>query len=152
MPRPTIVRHSLRRNDSGAAAVELALLLPLLALLLAGLSDLGLAMWHHQAAVKAARDAVRFLARTPTPWDEPAYEAQAINLARTGELTGTAALLAPEVAATFTYPVAAGAAAYSGSDRMVVGVVSFKYSPLTGFAVLPEVTLRATHVERYIGE
>lgn len=147
---PRLNRFLVR--DNGAAAVELALLLPMLAMLLAGLIDLGLAMWQHQAAVKSTRDAVRFLARTPDPWDQPSYEAEATNLARTGNLAGTAPLLANNIAAAFSYPTAAGAAGLNGGDRMVVGIVSYDFAPLTGFGLVPAMTFSAAHIERHIGE
>lgn len=152
MPDFPILRLLLRRDERGAAAVELALLLPLLALLLAGVADLGLALWQHQVVVKSSRDAVRFLARTPDPWADPTFEAQAANLARTGNLAGSGSPLADNIAATFRYPIAAGALGLSGSDRTVIGIVSFDFSPFTGFGLLPKVTLRASHIERYIGE
>ncbi|HLO75645.1 MAG TPA: TadE family protein, partial [Magnetospirillum sp.] len=95
------------RDERGAAAVELALMLPMLAVLLAGIVDLGRAVWLHQAAVKAARDSVRFLTRVPTPWSNVTYQTQATNLARTGSLAGDTPLLAPNVAAAFSYPTEA---------------------------------------------
>lgn len=139
------------RDERGAAAVELAFLLPVLALMLAGVVDLARAIWQHEIAVKAARDSVRFLTRMPDPWDHPTTEIQAVNLARTGTLAGTGQPLAANINAAFTYPVAA-AAGLGGSDRMVVGTVSVDFEPLTGFALVPVVTLRAAHAERYIGE
>jgi len=143
--------NSLSHDERGAAAVELAFLLPMLALLLAGIVDLGRAVWQHQAAIKAARDSVRFLTRAPSPWSDAAYQAQALNLARTGSLAGDAPLLANNISATFTYPTGAGAG-LNGSNRMVVGEVSFDFEPFTGFGLLPTVTLRAAHAERHIGE
>lgn len=144
------LRH-IGRDDRGAAAVELALLMPLLALVLAGMVDLARAVWQHQIAVKAARDSVRFLTRMPDPWDSPSTEAQAVNLARTGTLAGGTATLATGISASFSYPVAA-AVGLEGSDRMVVGVVTITFEPLTGFAFVPTLSLTAAHAERYIGE
>lgn len=141
----------LGRDERGAAAVELALLMPLLALMLAGMVDLARAVWQHQIAVKAARDSVRFLTRMPAPWDTPSIQSQAVNLARTGSLGGEAPPLTANISATFSYPATA-AAGLEGSNRMVVGVVSVDFEPLTGFALVPVLTLRAAHAERYIGE
>lgn len=139
-------------EDGGNAAIELAFTLPLLAMLLAGVVDLGRALWQHQAAVKAARDAVRYLTRVPEPWDSAFYEEIAENLARTGSQDGTAPLLAKNIQADFTYPTAAAGSGHHGSDRMIEGVIQYDFVPLTGFGFLPEVTLQAGHVERYIGE
>lgn len=145
-------RRSFRHDDRGTAALELGLLLPVLALLLAGVVDLGRALWQHQVVVKSSRDAVRFLTRAPTPWASPSDQTQADNLARTGSLNGDTPALAEGIAASFSYPTVSGAAGYSGSDRLVVGVVSVDFTPLTGFGLLPSVVLRAAHTERHIGE
>ncbi len=144
-------QRSFAANESGAAAVELAFLLPMLAVLLAGIVDLGRAVWLHQSATKATRDAVRFLSRAPDPWNNAAYQTQASNLARTGSLDGSAAQLAYNITASFNFPVGA-AAGLSGSNRMVTGLVRFDYQPLTGFGFVPAVSLQAVHIERYIGE
>lgn len=50
------------RSQSGAAAVELAVILPLLLLMLAFTLLLGRAFWHYSVAQKAAHDAVMMLA------------------------------------------------------------------------------------------
>jgi hypothetical protein len=49
------------RYAGGTAAVELAVLLPILMLLLAAPLFFGRIFWHYTAAQKAAHDAVRFL-------------------------------------------------------------------------------------------
>lgn len=55
-----------RRDDSGAAAVEFALVLPLLLLLVFGIIDFGRA-WHMQIALtQGAREGVRVLALNGT--------------------------------------------------------------------------------------
>lgn len=57
-PRPASAPF---RRQSGAAAVELALLLPFFVLLMSVLLFLGRYMWHYTAAQKAAQDASRYL-------------------------------------------------------------------------------------------
>jgi len=54
-----------RPNQRGAAAVELALVLPILVVLLAAPLLFGRVFLHHSMAVKAAHDAARFLASAP---------------------------------------------------------------------------------------
>lgn len=150
-PRSGTTWHRIG-EDRGAAAVELALLLPMLGMLLAGIVDLGSALWQYHTAVKANRDAVRYLSRTPEPWNDPTYQTQATNLAKTGSLAAGGTPLATNIGVDFQYPVASGASAYNGSDRVIIGVVHFDYAPFTGFGFLPVVTLRAAHIERHIGE
>lgn len=53
-----------RRRQRGTAAVELAAVLPLLALLLTVPLFFGRVFWHYTVAYKAAHDAARYLATT----------------------------------------------------------------------------------------
>lgn len=50
------------RNEAGQSAVELALLLPVLAVLVFGIVDLGRAFYLHSALVNAVREGARFCA------------------------------------------------------------------------------------------
>lgn len=54
-----------RRDDSGAAAVEFALLLPIFVMLVFGVISTGLSLWRHISDVQAARDAARYGATLP---------------------------------------------------------------------------------------
>jgi Flp pilus assembly protein TadG len=51
------------RNQSGVAAVEMALLLPFLLLLAFGLTELGRAVYQYNALAKAVRDGARHLSQ-----------------------------------------------------------------------------------------
>jgi Flp pilus assembly protein TadG len=51
------------RNQSGVAAVEMALLLPILLLLAFGLTELGRAVYQYNALTKAVRDGARHLSQ-----------------------------------------------------------------------------------------
>ncbi len=69
-----------RHRERGAAAVELALVLPLLVLLVLGIAELGRA-YHLQTVVSgAARDAVRVMAL----YDDPAAARAAAKASATG--------------------------------------------------------------------
>jgi len=61
--RPRTARPP-RVRDAGVAAIELALLVPMLALLLLGLFDYGKYMWVAVAATQAAREGARELSKT----------------------------------------------------------------------------------------
>lgn len=56
----------LPSSQSGAAAIELAFILPLLLLILGGMVEFGRAMWHYDALAKGARDAARYLSTVHT--------------------------------------------------------------------------------------
>lgn len=56
-----------RREDGGQAAVELALVLPLVCTMLLAVVQVGLVVHHHLLVVHAAREAVRAAAVDPTP-------------------------------------------------------------------------------------
>jgi Flp pilus assembly protein TadG len=51
--------------QQGVAAIEMAILLPLLVLIFTGMIEYGRLMWHYDALAKATRDAARFLADLP---------------------------------------------------------------------------------------
>ncbi len=55
-----------RRKHSGAAAVELAIMLPLIMMMLAGITEFSRAFWYYNALDKATRDAARYLSAIPT--------------------------------------------------------------------------------------
>ena len=57
--------------QQGVAAIEMAILLPLLILLFTGLIEYGRLMWHYDALAKATRDAARYLADESAPITEP---------------------------------------------------------------------------------
>lgn len=60
------IRRSLRhRRDSGAALVEMALVLPLLLMLLLGLTTAGMAYHQYNSLQTAAREGARFAATLP---------------------------------------------------------------------------------------
>lgn len=52
-------------GQKGVAAIEMAVMLPLLILIFTGLVEYGRLMWHYDALAKATRDAARFLADEP---------------------------------------------------------------------------------------
>jgi hypothetical protein len=83
-----------RRTQRGVAAVEMALVLPILATLLAVPLFLGRVFWHYTAAQKAAHDAVRYLSSAS------AYEMTSLQLVGGREVP--VAALAREIAAIET--------------------------------------------------
>lgn len=54
-------RHRPQSRQKGVAAVEMAIVLPLLVLVFTGMIEYGRLMWHYDVLAKATRDAARFL-------------------------------------------------------------------------------------------
>ena len=55
--------RAFRKDESGAALVEFALMLPVMLLIFAVIIEGGRMMWSYQAAISGVRDAARYLAR-----------------------------------------------------------------------------------------
>ena len=111
------------RRERGAAAVELALLLPLIALLLVGIMEFGFAFYIQGALAGAARTGVR------------SYSINYSTTDSTVDATAQASARALAVAAT---PEPAKAAVTSLIKCTAVGaqttlVVTYQYSSLTGW-------------------
>ncbi|HEY0563822.1 MAG TPA: TadE/TadG family type IV pilus assembly protein [Methylophilus sp.] len=74
--------YSKSNKQNGVAAVEFALLLPILLLLAFGVVEFGRFMYQYNSLAKAVRDSTRFLAATsPTLPGYSTYEAEALCLA-----------------------------------------------------------------------
>ena len=58
---PVPYRHIPSTRQKGVAAVEMAIVLPLLVLVFGGMIEYGRLMWHYDVLAKATRDAARFL-------------------------------------------------------------------------------------------
>lgn len=91
-----------RDRQHGLAAVEAAIVLPLLLLLFLAAAELGRAFLHHNTLTKSVRDGARYLADnavddfTSTIDITPAVETAAKNLARYGNIHGTGSALLPD--------------------------------------------------------
>lgn len=59
-----LIYYSHRRQQ-GVAAVEMALLLPLMLLIFAGIVEFGRAFWYYDALAKATRDGARYMSLQP---------------------------------------------------------------------------------------
>ncbi len=71
-------------SQSGAALLELALILPLLVVMALTVTELGRALWHYKVLAQSAREAARYLStQTPGTGAE-----QARNLVLYGTLAG----------------------------------------------------------------
>jgi Flp pilus assembly protein TadG len=82
---PVRRRGARKRKESGAVAVELALIVPFFILLLAGVVDLGTALIVHAQMQEAVEEAAAVAARNP---DQPATaRARAVDAVSFGEIS-----------------------------------------------------------------
>jgi Flp pilus assembly protein TadG len=142
----------LSRCQDGAAAAEMAMVLPLLTTLLFGSMEFGHYFWHEHVVVKAVRDGARFAARQPiteyvststgcVTAPSAALSNRIRNLVRTGSIDGSTPRLS-YWAATGTVTVTVTCTANAGGQA-VAGI----YSGIehAGVAVgAPVVTVTAT--------
>lgn len=63
---PIIKSGSPARTQSGAAAVEFALVIILLLMIVAGVIEFGRAFWYYDALAKATRDGARLMSEAPS--------------------------------------------------------------------------------------
>jgi Flp pilus assembly protein TadG len=83
MKRQTITPKSAA-SQSGAALLELALILPMLLVMALAVTELGRALWHYKVLAQSTREAARYLStQTPGTGVE-----QARNLVLHGKLAG----------------------------------------------------------------
>ena len=110
------------RRERGAAVVELAIMLPLLALLLLSVIDLGLVIRESQVLQNAAREAARFSA-LQTSWLDPvnptasqaAIEQRVIDYCRQEGIAVSAA----NVTVNQQYPIDANGLTLRGSEVVI---------------------------------
>jgi Flp pilus assembly pilin Flp len=151
------------QDTRGAAAVEVGLSLPFIAMLAAGLFEYGALFYNFELVQTGVRDAARYLARVPDP---AASETTARNLALRGTVDPAGTLRvkwwhADDIKIEYkTTPnpmdEATGRRLYRGSDPLSVVRVSTSFS-YSGFGLLNSfglgpVKVTAAHEERHVGE
>jgi hypothetical protein len=134
-----------RRSDSGNSATEFALILPLLALLLFGLYDMGRLFWTFHIASASVRDAARYAARLSwdcanMPTSTSTYWAPVRDLARTGSVGGGTSLIPGWLSSDITVTPSCGANSYA-IPNSPPGTFSGRYE---GFANIPSIQVRAS--------
>ena len=158
-------------DQRGTALVEVALIVPFLALLIFGTMEIGSVIYQQHVITKGVQEAARYAARSPSLSETatcvpgsanwPTAVANAKNLATRGSLAGTGDLILPNfTAATLTISVSCSSAAgfvspnpASGQIPVVVvsATVSAKSMGFLGLVGLPPFTLNAAHQEMGIG-
>lgn len=153
-----------------SAAVEFALVLPFMVILLAGVTELGKALLDHHALTKSVRDSARYLSRVKNP-DSAAARLAATNIALRGEYDSVAdsslpyiisywtnnGTLAIEIA-TVPNPGPDGFT-YRGTDPIrIVKVTASVSAPTSAFPLLSLISgnqgigFAAHHEQRYGGD
>jgi Flp pilus assembly protein TadG len=158
--------RGLRRNERGAAGVEMALVLPLLVLLAFGAIEIGRMIWQYQIVTKGVRDGVRYLTRVPVTCTAPGADGTfastdedvAKNLVKSGTKTASTPILAEYASAVFEIDVDcrdAAALGLSGGTYMPVVKMTVEvpfsewFSTLLGMG---DVTYTVAHEEVHVGE
>lgn len=121
----------LKRNQNGAAMVEMVVITPILLLLLLGVSELGKAFVQYNTLTKSVRDAARFVAAgallgtTGTVLITPDLESAARNLVVYGNVAGNGSPQLPMLSPAHISISDAG-------NDMVLVQADYPYVPLTG--------------------
>ncbi len=148
---------SLWRDRSGVSLVEFAFVAPILLTMLYGTIEVGRVFFQANAVERGLRGAALFAARSPWPLST-ADQTTVLNLARTGNETGTGHFLADGWAepgsdfniASANFPV--------GTDVIPIIRVSaaVPFKPLMPGLLeslgLASYTIRMSHQQAYIGE
>lgn len=145
-----------RRSSRGAAAVEFALLLPLLVIMVVCMVEFGRAISQSNGLERGLRAGASFAARSDIPFD--AITQQRINnLVRTGDLSGNAPLLVsgwadPSATLTITTTTFTVAQNEVPLIRLEGSVPLDPLLPgLLAAVGLSEFNLSAVHEQAYIG-
>ena len=127
-----ITRSNLRRDERGAALVELALSLPLLLVVIGGIVDFGFLFQRYEVVTNAAREGAR-LASLPG-YDETAVRDRVRQYIQSGLSLSTAALNAAvpndATGVALTYPnltVTSGASTFTVSSGKVDVVYTHQF-------------------------
>ncbi len=149
----------LIRDARGNAVVEFAFVLPLLLLLLAGMTEIGRAYYQANAVEKGLRAGALFAGRNSFPLTAQVRTTVA-NLVKTGTLDGSGAYLVSgwaDVAAglniddTLTFPVDA-----TTTIPVVRVTATVPFDPLMpgmlAFVGLGNATIQLSHEQAYVGD
>jgi len=170
--RPARFLKRFMADRRGAAFIEMALVLPLLFLLVAGVLEFGRMLYHNSVIEAGLRDAGRYLSRVPTVGqaagtpcaDDPATAAHmARNLVIFGSTSATGTPLIPYFDAEDYGAICISGPTdktltVSGGGTAVAQVLELETTVVyEGLALFPllgisDVTMRAHHEQVWIGE
>ena len=146
-------RYSRIRQVKGNEIIELALILPLLVLLLAGSVEIGRAFYTYNILTKSVRHAARYLSAaqiSPSGTISGTYITRARNLSVYGNVAGTGpTILSDLTVANITVPAVATPGT-SANEFYVTVSANYQYSPLFGF-VLSSVSFQPKVTMAFVG-
>ena len=153
-------------SQHGAAMVEFAIMLPLIVVLVFGITELGRAIYQQNTLSKAVASGARYMSRSAesvqsdctqgTNWG--ASVSNAANLVAFGRQSGTGTALLPDLdASDVSFTLEQRTVAGSGPACVILATASVPFRAVFGDTLVPfldldPVTLNATVEERYHGE
>ena len=156
--------RGVSRGEQGAAAVEMALVLPLLVILGLGVVELGRTIWQYQVVTKGVRDGVRYLTRVPITcaggvgtFNNSNDPIVAENLVKSGTRTPSTPILPQYADADFNIGVTCADLPADDPDlgevRLVRMTIVFPFDEwFAGFLGLSDLTFNITHEQIHVGE
>lgn len=137
----------LRRQDSGTALVEFAILLPMLLLLFAVTIEGGRMFWAYQNVAAGVRDATRYVAR-----------AAPISLCETGDdialiLVGLAEdIVRNSLDGTSPFPTSITVVSVTASHTCIPGIFRVSPAPVVQITAVLEITFPFASVFNFAGQ
>ena len=121
--------NRFRRDDRGVQLVELAIVLPILMLLFAGVAEFGRYFYEYSTVAKSARLGARYLASKSVTSTGTNWQANAKNLVVFGNTAGTGSpILTGLSTANVTVEYQGGTAGVP--DLVKVSIVNYKHQPV----------------------
>jgi Flp pilus assembly protein TadG len=152
--------RAVSSSERGAAAVEMALVLPLLVVLGLGAVELARTIWQYQVVTKGVRDGVRYLTRVPVTcaggvgtFNDGNDVTVAENLVMSGTGTVSTPILPTYADADFNIDVTCTDDDDLGEVRLIRMTVEFPFDEwFAGLLGLSDLTFNITHEQIHVGE
>lgn len=152
------------KHQTGTAMVELAILLPLILMIIFGITELGRALYQQNTLTKTVGSTARMLSRayeaiditnncTPgTAWSAATQDAE--NLLKYGDVDGGSGLLLENIELVSITIASKNLSDFSKSLCTITVSAKADFQPIIGDTLFgfPSFELNASAEERYIGE
>ena len=135
--------NRFRRDEQGVQLVELAIVLPIMLLLFAGLAEFGRYFYEYTTAAKAARVGARYLASKSVTSTKVDWKANAKNMVVFGNTAGTGEAILPRLTVDNVDVQYLGGTT-GIPDTVKVTIVNYQHESLFdlgGFLKNPDLTL-----------